>query len=636
MAVITKDLGAVSAYAVAVANGFTGTEAEWEQYMADAANNAMNAAGSATAAANSAASAAQSATDAATSKVAAAGSAVDAENSALVAGNHAAAAAASATAAETAETGAETAKTAAEAAQAAAEAVAASIPEDYTELSEDVSSLKSALYVNVPTTTDIWEQGTIAVATGGNSSSDNVIRTTGRIPIDFVDVHTLTGYEVNVYGWSGDTYLGYYNGTTYKKTGSALDYYSAKKIAADLISAGADNVRLAMRKTGGGVAVTPSEGVNVVRMYSRVSNSENVEADLQAVLNLSASPYQHGIFDIKRCDFSGWYSGLQESYSDFGESTKYADVIEAFDALVTAYPDYVSKNALGTASGTDASSNTYTVYEYVFTPKRKSSPYYMRKMPKVYMDGAIHGFEKNSTYGIYYFIKDVCESWDKNPVLEAMRSQVEIHVIPVSNPYGFDNNIYVNGNGVNINRNFDHPGEWTVVTEPSTEVNGAEAFDQPESAIIRDWLLAAENDILVYLNCHTNGNVTTGYPEMNVCMTSNDRNDAYFNKLIGVFTNHIEQQTLRFPAMYQDIEPSSSEMCGTITTTATATSTKGTASSWADTMRKIMAMTLESFNALKASESVTIISKYSDDSKKINSEIIGNMVLQIIAEYAPY
>lgn len=37
------DLGAVSAYAVAVANGFVGTEAEWEQYIADASTNAMRA-----------------------------------------------------------------------------------------------------------------------------------------------------------------------------------------------------------------------------------------------------------------------------------------------------------------------------------------------------------------------------------------------------------------------------------------------------------------------------------------------------------------------------------------------------------------------------------------------------------------
>lgn len=37
------DLGAVSAYAVAVANGFVGTEAEWEQYIANASQNAIRA-----------------------------------------------------------------------------------------------------------------------------------------------------------------------------------------------------------------------------------------------------------------------------------------------------------------------------------------------------------------------------------------------------------------------------------------------------------------------------------------------------------------------------------------------------------------------------------------------------------------
>lgn len=40
---ITKDLGAVSAYAVAVANGFVGTEAQWEEYIANASTNAVTA-----------------------------------------------------------------------------------------------------------------------------------------------------------------------------------------------------------------------------------------------------------------------------------------------------------------------------------------------------------------------------------------------------------------------------------------------------------------------------------------------------------------------------------------------------------------------------------------------------------------
>ena len=64
---IDKDLGAVSAYAIAVKNGYTGTEEEWEAYIANASTNAQNAAASATAAAGSATAAAGSATEAAAS-----------------------------------------------------------------------------------------------------------------------------------------------------------------------------------------------------------------------------------------------------------------------------------------------------------------------------------------------------------------------------------------------------------------------------------------------------------------------------------------------------------------------------------------------------------------------------------------
>ena len=50
---LRKDLGPVSAYAVAVAHGFDGTEAEWEQYIANASANAQSAATSASNAATS-------------------------------------------------------------------------------------------------------------------------------------------------------------------------------------------------------------------------------------------------------------------------------------------------------------------------------------------------------------------------------------------------------------------------------------------------------------------------------------------------------------------------------------------------------------------------------------------------------
>lgn len=148
--------------------------AEAAQAAAEAARD--RAAGSATTAGQQAAAAAGSAQDAATAKTgaetaqsAAAGSATAAEGSAGRASQSATAAGQSATAAGTAKTAAETARDAAagsataaagsataadQSAQAAAasaqaaEDVAESIPEDYSQLSADVTGLKSAIILN--------------------------------------------------------------------------------------------------------------------------------------------------------------------------------------------------------------------------------------------------------------------------------------------------------------------------------------------------------------------------------------------------------------------------------------------------------------------------------------------------------
>lgn len=189
----SKDLGLVTAYAYAVSQGYTGTEEEFAELMAsyatvaeEAAESAAEAAASATAAgtsetnaAASAASATQSATAAGQSASSAFGSAVQAQasataagqsatqasGSATAAGNSATAAAGSATQAAASETAAGASATAAAgsatsagdsataAATSATEADASadraqeildSIPEDYSELSDDVTALKSA------------------------------------------------------------------------------------------------------------------------------------------------------------------------------------------------------------------------------------------------------------------------------------------------------------------------------------------------------------------------------------------------------------------------------------------------------------------------------------------------------------
>ena len=106
---IKSDLGAVTAYADAVAHGYTGTREEFGDLLAGAGQNladAVAAKEAAEAAAGSAGSAAQTATDAAGTACQAAGAAT---NAAGVASTGAGAAAQSAEAAETAQQGAENA-----------------------------------------------------------------------------------------------------------------------------------------------------------------------------------------------------------------------------------------------------------------------------------------------------------------------------------------------------------------------------------------------------------------------------------------------------------------------------------------------------------------------------------------------
>ena len=184
--VITKDLGAVSAYAYAVEQGYQGTEEEFAELMARQATVAEEAAASADAAAESASEAQASAeqaeqsaqsisgdveraeqaattatgkaTEAATSATTAngaaqtaTGKAAQAEQSATAAANSASAAAtsasnaaSSATAAQTAQTAAETAQGKAEDAQAAAEAAAQSVSESATQIAKNTDNFASA------------------------------------------------------------------------------------------------------------------------------------------------------------------------------------------------------------------------------------------------------------------------------------------------------------------------------------------------------------------------------------------------------------------------------------------------------------------------------------------------------------
>lgn len=216
--VITKDLGAVSAYAYAVEQGYQGTEEEFAELMARQATVAEEAAASADAAAESASEAQASAeqaeqsaqsisgdveraeqaattatgkaTEAATSATTAngaaqtaTGKAAQAEQSATAAANSASAAATSESNAAASATAAQTAKTAAETAQGRAEQAAQSVSASAAQIAQNTADIAEILkyddlakiikITNVSTT--LGDINTILNGAGGvNPSGDHV------------------------------------------------------------------------------------------------------------------------------------------------------------------------------------------------------------------------------------------------------------------------------------------------------------------------------------------------------------------------------------------------------------------------------------------------------------------------------
>jgi hypothetical protein len=176
MSTVVKDLGAVSAYAYAVEKGYTGTEAEFAELMADyaevgqraedaadsalesktaaqtAATTATNKATEATTAATTATTKAGEASTSASTATSAKDTAVSASQTATSKATEATTAAATATSAATTATTAKddavSAKTAAQTAQTGAETAAASVSASAAQIAtnaEDISQLKSDL-----------------------------------------------------------------------------------------------------------------------------------------------------------------------------------------------------------------------------------------------------------------------------------------------------------------------------------------------------------------------------------------------------------------------------------------------------------------------------------------------------------
>ena len=167
-----------------------------------------------------------------------------------------------------------------------------------------------------------------------------------------------------------------------------------------------------------------------------------------------------------------------------------------YDNLVTNNSDYgsVTKTALGKDE-----SQTYTIYEYDFKPKNWNR--------MVLLSSGMHPYELPAPFGLAYFMKYVMAS--NNDAMKYIRENVRIKVIPIINPWGWNQNPrkYGTVNGVNINRNCDPMGLWESYKGNTTEWNqkGTSAFSENETKVLRNWL-SKNKGAEFYIDCHTGFN----------------------------------------------------------------------------------------------------------------------------------
>lgn len=167
-----------------------------------------------------------------------------------------------------------------------------------------------------------------------------------------------------------------------------------------------------------------------------------------------------------------------------------------YDNLITNNSDYgtITKTALGKDE-----SQTYTIYEYDFKPNNWNR--------MILLSSGMHPYELPAPFGLAYFMKYVMTS--NNAAMKYIRENVRIKVIPIINPWGWNQNPrkYGTVNGVNINRNFDPMGLWERYNGNTTEWNqkGTSAYSENETKILRNWL-SRNKGAEFYIDCHTGYN----------------------------------------------------------------------------------------------------------------------------------
>lgn len=245
---------------------------------------------------------------------------------------------------------------------------------------------------------------------------------------------------------------------------------------------------------------------SIFSLKSLYSESESIKERLTIIESGDVFPYKFSPEEIvgdytpiSVKAFNGTEAGGLDNSTVMAQ-----DIYDEYDYLLSLYPNYISKSLIGFDS-----TGTLPIYSYTFEPETPDDQIesIYKPLPKVIIGSGIHGDgalgDPNTTViAVYYFFKDICLNWKESSILEYLRWNVRFVVIPVQNPWGFNNRTRQNSNGVDLNRNFDN--NWTTTTSGEWNYGGSVAFSESEAQAVRD-LVLENSDALFLVDHHTTG-----------------------------------------------------------------------------------------------------------------------------------
>lgn len=182
-------------------------------------------------------------------------------------------------------------------------------------------------------------------------------------------------------------------------------------------------------------------------------------------------------------------SAVFESKTDVTRSTDSTAFYAMYDALMAKYPNYITK----TLASSDATGKP--IYRYDLKPIRpRSSGIPLANPPKFLLITGTH-YEKTGVFTLYNTVEQICENWESDELLGALRFNVHFIIIPVLNPWGIDNIISRNSNNVDINQNFSV--NWSPTEPDAQHYTGPSPVSEKESKLVESLLITEKPEVMV-------------------------------------------------------------------------------------------------------------------------------------------